>query len=596
MSVNFNPSFLSFGAATVVAPIIQSFTSNTTTTSATFTPTAPSGTVAGDLIICNIGTTAGRYIKYFNGWTEIDQNLLNNVNNQHIVYIIATGSTLPTLTFSGNAAYHASTYRITGHNPAAPIDQANWAYDGTVGLTLTVASVTPSVDKTLMLAMFAANSNVALSTVDNSMTIDVQNSTAWSSHNTSKTLTSMAATGSVTATWPSVSTGRLGCIITICPVGETPDRVKPRYWVGGSGNWTETNTANWSATSGGAGGASVPTKTNSVFWDNNSSSGNYTVGIDTPASWQTPCLDFTTTAPASGNLTFNSTGRGIIQVYGNCSLYSGTLFTGVASVPGAGQPGSFDHFYMFATAPSTLRTNGVRMVSIFGIWAETSVTLLDPITCGDLVLSKGDFNDGGQTITCRCVTFNQVYDRSIHFGACTWNIVGPIDLTNTMGWNLGQLGYNVNFYLPANPNDSIINVTCSDAGGILLGYDYTSTGTRKLGHVKIGTTGAGWVNVASGFTCETLEITGVARTLKCLQVSTLKINAKTWLCGGTAGNLNVFAPYTAATAYKLDKTGGGTVNMDYLSISYANATPTPSVWFVGTHSTDGGSNTGLSFT
>lgn len=32
-----------------------------------------------------------------------------------------------------------------------------------------------------------------------------------------------------------------------------------RYWVGGAGTWDLTNTANWSTTSGGAGGASVLT-------------------------------------------------------------------------------------------------------------------------------------------------------------------------------------------------------------------------------------------------------------------------------------------------------------------------------------------------
>lgn len=32
-----------------------------------------------------------------------------------------------------------------------------------------------------------------------------------------------------------------------------------RYWVGGSGSWNATTTTNWSATSGGLGGASAPT-------------------------------------------------------------------------------------------------------------------------------------------------------------------------------------------------------------------------------------------------------------------------------------------------------------------------------------------------
>ncbi len=56
-----------------------------------------------------------------------------------------------------------------------------------------------------------------------------------------------------------------------------------RYWVGGAGNWTSTNTANWSTTSGGAGGATVPTSIDSVFFDDNSGVAGNTVVIGTNA-------------------------------------------------------------------------------------------------------------------------------------------------------------------------------------------------------------------------------------------------------------------------------------------------------------------------
>lgn len=46
-----------------------------------------------------------------------------------------------------------------------------------------------------------------------------------------------------------------------------------RYWVGGAGTWSSANTANWSATSGGAGGASVPTSADTPTFDANSGSG-----------------------------------------------------------------------------------------------------------------------------------------------------------------------------------------------------------------------------------------------------------------------------------------------------------------------------------
>ena len=41
-----------------------------------------------------------------------------------------------------------------------------------------------------------------------------------------------------------------------------------RYWIGGTGTWSQTS--HWSATSGGAGGASVPTQYDDVYFDDNS--------------------------------------------------------------------------------------------------------------------------------------------------------------------------------------------------------------------------------------------------------------------------------------------------------------------------------------
>ena len=49
-----------------------------------------------------------------------------------------------------------------------------------------------------------------------------------------------------------------------------------RYWVGGAGTWDTTSTTNWSASSGGASGASVPTSADSVFFDQ---AGTYTVTL-----------------------------------------------------------------------------------------------------------------------------------------------------------------------------------------------------------------------------------------------------------------------------------------------------------------------------
>jgi hypothetical protein len=76
-----------------------------------------------------------------------------------------------------------------------------------------------------------------------------------------------------------------------------------RYWVGGAGTWNTSSTTNWSATSGGASGASVPTAADSVFFDQAST---YTVTM----TGALRCLDFTVSA---GTVTFASTGTPTIS-------------------------------------------------------------------------------------------------------------------------------------------------------------------------------------------------------------------------------------------------------------------------------------------
>lgn len=55
-----------------------------------------------------------------------------------------------------------------------------------------------------------------------------------------------------------------------------------RFWVGGTGTWDASNTTNWSATSGGAGGASVPTASDYVTINSSSGGGTVTLGFNAP--------------------------------------------------------------------------------------------------------------------------------------------------------------------------------------------------------------------------------------------------------------------------------------------------------------------------
>jgi len=89
-----------------------------------------------------------------------------------------------------------------------------------------------------------------------------------------------------------------------------------RYWIGNSGDWDETS--HWSLTSGGTGGASVPTTSNIVTFDSNSftlADQTITVGYNT---YEVPSIDFSNvTNPPNLEI------GGELDVYGSFILKEG---------------------------------------------------------------------------------------------------------------------------------------------------------------------------------------------------------------------------------------------------------------------------------
>lgn len=90
-----------------------------------------------------------------------------------------------------------------------------------------------------------------------------------------------------------------------------------RYWVGGTGNWSETS--HWSATSGGTGGASVPTSADDVYFNAFSFTGtSQSVTINVAAS----CLSMYWTG-ATNNPTLKASGSVSLSVYGYLTFIAG---------------------------------------------------------------------------------------------------------------------------------------------------------------------------------------------------------------------------------------------------------------------------------
>lgn len=136
-----------------------------------------------------------------------------------------------------------------------------------------------------------------------------------------------------------------------------------RYWVGGTGTWDDTSTANWSTTSGGASGASAPTTSDNVFFDASSGTGVVTVAVlATCAACSLSKVDIN--LQLSGSPTF----AGVFSFFtGTITLGSNTL-TCLSFSSG----GTATRSIAFGTGAITVTGSGA---SLFTISSATGLTI-----------------------------------------------------------------------------------------------------------------------------------------------------------------------------------------------------------------------------
>ena len=173
-----------------------------------------------------------------------------------------------------------------------------------------------------------------------------------------------------------------------------------RYWVGGNGTWNTTNTAVWSASSGGASGASVPTAADSVFFDQATT---YTVNM---TGGGIVCLDLTVSA---GTVTFASTGG--VTISGSMSLSASTVWTNTGQIT-----------FNATTTGKTITTNGVSLGTpavvfngVGGSWQlQTAVTVSGSSAL--VTVTNGTLDLNNKTLTSFYFDSNNVNTRTIAFG------------------------------------------------------------------------------------------------------------------------------------------------------------------------------------
>ena len=169
-----------------------------------------------------------------------------------------------------------------------------------------------------------------------------------------------------------------------------------RYWVGGTGNWSDT--ARWSTSSGGSGGASVPTSSDNAFFDGSSGAGVATVQPGSNNCAALDCTGYTGTLALNwplgvqGNLTFSS---GMTFTPGSSSITVNAPISTTSTVTSAGKT-----FYGFSTS-------GDGLVQLSGSLTANSVFLQSNFTtANNTVTTTGIFEHSSGTLTLGSSTLN----------------------------------------------------------------------------------------------------------------------------------------------------------------------------------------------
>jgi len=305
-----------------------------------------------------------------------------------------------------------------------------------------------------------------------------------------------------------------------------------RYWVGGTGNWSDT--ARWSTSSGGGSGASVPRSHDDVVFDSLSNATAYTATVNAVTGGiRTKAL--TIAGPLTGNLTLAGS-TAIVGIHGNVTLPATGItrtYTGDITLSGS-------------STGRTLTTNGVTLASaitVNGVGCGWTLGSALNIGAASLTVNNGSFDTGNFNVTADTLTSNNSNTRTISLGSSTITLSGStpigfatsINLTFTAGTSSiacsftsptlscgGQTFYNVSITSTSASNPVIAGAntfnnltmagrTSAGVTNLIFSNDQTITGTLTL---SAGTNATMRTFVRS-------DTIGTTRTLTCAAVASL---------------------------------------------------------------------------
>ncbi len=298
-----------------------------------------------------------------------------------------------------------------------------------------------------------------------------------------------------------------------------------RYWVGGAASWDATASLKWSTTSGGVGGAAVPTAVDDVYF--NAASGAVTVTVAAAAT----CKNLTFTG-----FTGTFAGSSALAISGSLTLVSAMTrtFTGAVTFDG--------------TSANTITSNtkdlnsNVTFNGVSGSWQ-----LADNFVTGStrtVTLTNGTLDINGKTLTGGAFSSTNSNTRTVAFGT-GGKFIATRD--NAAIWNTStSTGLTVT-------GDALVEATYSGAVGT---RSFNGGATSETNSVSLSVS-AGTDSFTAQNNVRNLNLTGFAGTLT---NSTRSVFGNLTVSSGVTLTAGALVTTFAATSSKTITTNGKTLD------------------------------------
>ena len=342
-----------------------------------------------------------------------------------------------------------------------------------------------------------------------------------------------------------------------------------RYWVGGTGNWSDT--ARWSTSSGGGSGASVPRSHDDVVFDSASNATAYTATVNA-VTGGIRMKSLTIAGPASGNVTLAGS-TAIDGIHGSVTLpATGLTRTYIGAITLSG-----------STSGLTLTTNGVALASaveINGVNCGWTLGSALDIGTARVTVTNGSFDLATYNLTIGQLFSGNYNDRTIAFGSGTIAISQSSPIFFSTGESVGA-------GLSITAGTSQINISTANP--------QLSGNGKTFYNVAFTSTSAGTVTINGANSFNNLSFTGITSAgLKNISVTANQTITGTFTCSaGTNATMRHFVRSdTLGTTRTLTCAAVSLTDVDFRDITIAGAAAPAT----GTRLGDCKGNSGVTFT